>query len=134
MTTQPLTAGEIAVAVTNDRIGSELVAEETGMRVWQLRLPPGTTLPAHRHDRPHFWTVLTDGRARSRTGDGRVVDVTYRAGETRHFPDIGRGSVFVHDLTNTGDTELVFVTVEFDPAYQFDAASARGAVASSNLD
>ena len=66
--------------------------------------------------------MLTDGKARSRTGDGRVVDVTYRAGETRHFPGLGRDSVFVHDLTNTGETELVFVTVEFDPAYKFNAA------------
>lgn len=129
MTTQPLTAGEIAVAVTNDRIGTELVAEEAGMRVWHLRLPPGTTLPAHRHDRPYFWTVLTDGRARSRTGDGQVLDVAYRAGETRHFPNLGRGSAFVHDLTNTGDAELIFVTVEFDPAYQLNAAKARDAAA-----
>ncbi|MGX1740332.1 cupin domain-containing protein [Bosea sp. NPDC055353] len=133
MTTQPLSADEIAVAATNDRIGTELVAEEAGMRVWHLRLPPGTTLPAHRHDRPYFWTVLTNGRARSRTGDGRVVDVTYRAGETRHFPDLGRDRGFVHDLTNTGDTELVFVTVEFNPAYQLKAANARGAAPSSTL-
>ena len=127
MTTQPLTAGQIAVAATNDRIGTELVAEEAGMRIWHLRLPSGAALPAHRHDRPYFWTVLTNGKARSRYGDGRVVDVTYHAGETRHFPDLGSGHAFVHDLTNTGDTELVFVTVEFNPAYKLNPATAHDA-------
>ena len=134
MTAQPLSSDEIAVAVTNDRIGTVLVAEEAGMRIWHLRLAQGKTLPAHRHDRPYFWTVLTDGKARSRYGDGRVVDVTYRAGETRHFPGLGREGAFVHDLTNTGETDLVFVTVEFDPAYKFNAANARGAAPSSNTN
>lgn len=110
---QPLTTAEVAAARGNDRIGTNLVAETDGMRIWHLRLGPGESLPAHRHDRPYFWTVLTDGKARSRYGDGRVVDVTYRKGQTQHFPDLTAEAGFVHDLTNTGTTELLFVTVEF---------------------
>ena len=109
----PLSEKERAAARANDRIGTVLVLDQPGMRIWHLRLQPGESLAPHRHDRPYFWTVLGDGTARSRYGDGRVVDVTYAAGDTRHFPDLTPDTAFVHDLTNTGTTELVFVTVEF---------------------
>jgi quercetin dioxygenase-like cupin family protein len=105
---------ELEAGRDNDRIGSELVSETDMLRVWHLRLKPGERLPYHRHDRPYFWTVLTDGSGRSRYGDGRIADITYRAGDTKHFtltPD----TAFVHDLANTGDRDLVFVTVEFKP-------------------
>ena len=115
MTGRPLTSDERAAGAANTRIGTELVSETAGLRIWHLRLQPGKSLPAHRHDRPYIWTVLTDGAATSRYGDGRIVDMTYRAGETRHFPDLTPQVAFVHDLTNTGETKLVFVTVEFDP-------------------
>lgn len=111
----PLSPEEVSAGRTNARIGTRLVLEDGGMRIWHLRLAPGDTLPAHRHDRPYFWTVLTDGQGRSRHGDGRVVDITYRAGDTGHFADLGPDTAFVHDLTNTGAAELVFVTVEFTP-------------------
>jgi len=101
---------------TNDRIGTELLLDTGAMRVWLLRLGPGETIAPHRHDRPYFWTVTTDGEGRSRFSDGRDVLVTYRSGDTGHFPDLNAETRFVHDLTNTGNTELVFVTVEFNPA------------------
>lgn len=81
--------------------------------MWHLRLAPGETLAPHCHDRPYLWTVLTDGRATSRYSDGRVIEVVYHAGDTRHFAHLGHKDTFVHDLTNTGETELVFVTIEF---------------------
>lgn len=109
----PLTDDEVLRSWGNDRIGTDLVHESGGLRVWHLRLAPGETLLPHCHDRPYLWTVLTDGRAISRDGDGRVVDLTYRADDTRHFADLGQRQTFVHDLTNTGTTELVFVTIEF---------------------
>lgn len=112
--TAPLTGAGVSGARKNDRIGTQLVAETDGMRIWHLRIAPGKTLPAHRHDRPYFWTILCDGKARSRFDDGRVVDVTYSAGQTQHFPDLTPSDTFVHDLTNTGDQDLVFVTVEFE--------------------
>jgi len=114
MTDQPLTAQDVLIAARNARIGTDLVSDAGGKRVWHLHLRPGETLPAHRHDRPYYWTALTDGAGRSRYGDGRVQDVIYRAGETRSFMDLGLDATFVHDLTNTGYTDLMFVTVEFD--------------------
>ncbi len=111
---RPLSSSEVERALGNDRIGTELVAETGGMRIWHLRLAPNETLPAHRHDRPYFWTVLTDGTAISRYGDGRIEDVIYKNGQTQHFPDLSPDNTFVHDLTNTGEEELAFVTVEFE--------------------
>ncbi|RPH25529.1 cupin domain-containing protein [Buttiauxella warmboldiae] len=102
-------------AVNHDRIGTSLVLETEQMRVWQIHLEPGETLPAHRHDRPYFWTVLTDGKACSRYGDGRVVNIVYRRGESKNFPDLNAETMFVHDITNTGEAALIFVTVEFTP-------------------
>lgn len=113
MNPSPLSRQEIAAGRGNDRIGTRLVAETGGLRVWHLLLAPGQTLPAHRHDRPYFWTVLTDGRGRSRFDDGRIVDIVYRAGDTKHFADLRPDAGFVHDLTNTGERDLLFVTVEF---------------------
>ena len=90
-----------------------MVYESNDMRVWHLHLSPGKTIPPHRHDRPYFWTVLTDGQGRSRYDDGRDITTTYKTGDTRHFPGLTTKSSFVHDLTNTGDTSLLFVTAEF---------------------
>ncbi len=110
----PLTGREIAQARANDRIGTDLVLDTGVMRIWHLRLALDQTLPTHRHDRPYFWTVLTDGEGQSRFSDGRIADIAYRAGDTKHFDHLSSQSSFVHDLTNTGDSELVFVTVEFN--------------------
>ena len=112
--TEQLTAQDISKACMNDRIGTDLVLETQAMRIWHLRIAPGETLAAHRHDRPYFWTVLTDGQGRARFGDGRIIDITYRIGDTKNFNDLDPDKNFVHDLTNTGEAELVFVTVEFN--------------------
>ena len=41
-----------------------------------------------------------------------TVEKSYFAGETQH-ESYGPGESKIHDLENTGDSELVFVTVEF---------------------
>jgi quercetin dioxygenase-like cupin family protein len=113
-TTSPEIDPELVASYTNDHIGTSLQLENEHMRVWHLRLAPGQRLPYHRHDRPYFWSVLTDGKGRSRFNDGRVVDIVYRKGETKYF-DLNPQNMFIHDLQNTGDQELLFVTVELSP-------------------
>jgi len=93
-------------------VGQELVSESERVRVWSLRLKPGQRIGFHRHVLDYFWTVLTDGQARSFFGDGRVTETTYLAGDTQHM-SFGIGDSMVHDLENIGETELVFTTVEF---------------------
>ncbi|KKJ76191.1 hypothetical protein WH95_14555 [Kiloniella litopenaei] len=112
-TGETLTPKEIQAGWQNGNIGTERVLDTDDMTIWHLRLDPGDTIAPHRHDRPYFWTVMTDGKGLSRFDDGREVAVTYKAGDTQHFPDLTPESGFVHDLTNNGNTPLIFVTVEF---------------------
>jgi len=95
-----------------DAIGSVKVFENERMRVWHISVAPGARLPAHRHERPYFWTATTDGKSRSRYADGREVEAAYKKGNTKSF-DLTLDSGFIHDLENIGDEELCFVTVEF---------------------
>ena len=96
----------------NGAVGSRLVSESDRVRVWEIRLQPGQRVPAHRHVLDYFWTAINPGSGRQHTADGTTREVTYVAGETRHFR-FAEGEYLLHDLENVGDTELVFSTVEF---------------------
>jgi quercetin dioxygenase-like cupin family protein len=92
-------------------VGSRLLSENDRVRVWEIRLAPGERWHAHRHVLDYFWTAVNAGRSRQHTSDGTTREVSYRAGETRHFT-FAAGQYLVHDIENAGDTELVFTTVE----------------------
>ncbi|MDB5496979.1 MAG: hypothetical protein JWP28_1010 [Phenylobacterium sp.] len=96
----------------NGVVGNLLVSETERVRVWHLSLLPGGWLTFHRHVLDYFWTTPTAGVARGYYEDGRIVDVHHYPGETRHFQH-GLDEHFVHAIENVGDTELVFITVEF---------------------
>jgi beta-alanine degradation protein BauB len=96
----------------NGRVGSRLLSGSPRVRVWEIRLQPGERLGAHRHVLDYFWVAIVPGRSRQRTADGTTREVSYTAGETRHFA-FGPGEYLLHDLENIGPTELVFSTVEF---------------------
>lgn len=96
----------------NGCVGSILVSETDRLRVWHLRLPPGKRCNFHRHVLDYFWTAHNPGRARGYYHDGRILDVTHHAGETKHFT-FPLGDFFVHSVENIGETELLFTTVEF---------------------
>jgi quercetin dioxygenase-like cupin family protein len=104
---------ELAANSGNGRVGTRLVSENERVRVWLLELAPGERLPFHRHVLDYFWTVTSvDGRGRSHYGDGRVQEVSYARGDTKHLR-FGPGESMIHDLENIGATPLAFVTVEF---------------------
>jgi beta-alanine degradation protein BauB len=94
------------------QVGRLLLSETNQVRIWSIRLAPGERVAAHRHVLDYFWTAVAAGTSRQHTADGTTREVSYRAGETRHFT-FGPGEFLLHDLENTGPTELVFVTVEF---------------------
>ena len=96
----------------NPCVGTQLLSENERTRVWIIRLAPGERTSFHRHVLDYFWTAVTAGRGRSRMQDGTTVEKSYFAGETQH-ESYGPGESKIHDLENTGDAELVFVTVEF---------------------
>lgn len=93
------------------RVGSRLLSENDRVRVWEIRLQPGQRWHAHRHVLDYFWTAVNAGRSRQRTFDGTTREVSYAAGETRHF-HFGPGEFLLHDIENIGTDELVFTTVE----------------------
>ncbi|MEU0803544.1 hypothetical protein [Streptomyces sp. NPDC005970] len=93
------------------RVGSRLLSETARVRVWEIRLAPGERWHAHRHVLDYFWTAVNAGSSRQHTHDGTVREVSYSAGETRHFT-FGPGEYLLHDIENIGEGELVFTTVE----------------------
>ena len=93
-------------------VGSRLLSQSERVRVWEIRLAPGERWHAHRHVLDYFWTAVNAGRSRQHTHDGTVRDVSYGAGETRHF-QFGPGEFLLHDIENIGQTDLVFTAVEF---------------------
>ena len=103
---------EFESAWTNGCVGHELLSETDRVRVWSIRLEPGERIGFHRHVLDYFWTAVTPGKATSHMDDGSTVEAVYEAGSTRHMK-YGRGAYKIHDLTNTGDSVLIFTTVEF---------------------
>lgn len=106
---------ELRRSQDNGNVGTVLVSETDDLRVWHLILAPGERMPFHKHVLDYFWTVLGDGQGRSYFGDGTVRDIAYRAGDTKHLR-YAPGEEMIHNLENTGDTTLSFVTVEFKTA------------------
>lgn len=92
-------------------VGSRLLSQNERVRVWEIRLAPGERWHAHRHVLDYFWTAVNAGRSRQHTSDGTTREVSYGAGETRHFT-FAAGEFLLHDIENAGDTDLVFTTVE----------------------
>ena len=95
----------------NGCVGTELLSETDKTRVWIIRLKPGERIGFHRHVLNYFWTSVNGGRGRQHLMDGTTVEYSYFAGETRH-ETYGPGEFKVHDLTNLGDQDMIFMTVE----------------------
>jgi beta-alanine degradation protein BauB len=96
----------------NGCVGTKLVSETDRVRIWEIRLQPGERIGFHRHVLDYFWTAILPGRARSHMEGGRTMERDYYAGETQH-ESYRAGESKVHDLENTGTSELIFTTVEF---------------------
>ena len=102
---------EAAGARDNGLVGSRLVNETDEYRIWLIEIAPGARLPFHTHVLNYFWVATSHGRARSRNPDGRVTEMDYAPGDTRHM-HFGPGEFMTHDLENIGSTVLSFTTVE----------------------
>lgn len=108
----PELVGELQSAAGNGNVGSRLVSESERARVWLIEMQPGDRLPFHTHVLDYFWVATSQGKARSRYADGKVVEVSYDVGDAKHFR-FGPGESMTHDLENIGDTVLSFTTVEY---------------------
>ena len=100
----------------NGCVGQVLAAESERARVWHLNVPPGEryTLPRTRA-RLFLDLHLRRPREISRCAEREVRNcrVEPQAGFELDLNNIPLGTFKIHDLQNTGDIALVFVTVEF---------------------
>jgi uncharacterized cupin superfamily protein len=102
---------EFAEAQTNGNVGQVLETETNDVRIWKIRLKPGERVGYHRHVLNYFWVAVTSGKSRSRLSTGEIMETEYSPGDCRYF-SFGAGQHMIHDLTNIGDTDLIFTTVE----------------------
>ena len=107
-----LLAGERETNRFNACVGHSLISETGRVRVWEIHLRPGERIGFHRHVLDYFWVCHSHGRSLSNHEDGSVIEAQYRPGDVvQHvYP---KGKYKLHDLTNIGETDLYFTTVEF---------------------
>jgi quercetin dioxygenase-like cupin family protein len=105
-------ARERTEARSNGCVGTRLLSQTDQVRVWTIVLDPGERIGFHTHVLDYFWTAVTAGRGHARYGNGEERTVDYREGDIQHLT-YAEGESMMHDLTNIGDTKLVFITVEF---------------------
>ena len=108
----PELRAELGTHGANPRVGTRLLLEDARMRVWEIRLAPGERLAFHRHVLDYFWTCVSGGDAISRDGEGNTKGRRYGVAETRAL-SFGEGESMIHDLSNAGNADIVFTTVEF---------------------
>jgi quercetin dioxygenase-like cupin family protein len=81
---------------------------QDGVRVSEYRLAPGATLPRHEHKRPHLVVAVSDLDLRSDVEGQGPMPGKFKAGDVKWLP-----GGYSHTLTNTGQKEARFVTLEF---------------------
>lgn len=79
-----------------------------GVRVSEVNMDAGATVPSHHHDGPHLVVAISDLDLRSDVEDkGRVPEI-FKAGDIKWLP-----GGYTHTLTNAANRPARFVTVEF---------------------
>ena len=81
---------------------------EDGVRVSEYRLAPRAMLLRHEHKRPHLLVAVSDLDMRSDVEGQDPMPGKLKAGDIKWLP-----GGYTHTLTNTGQTEARFVTLEF---------------------
>lgn len=102
---------DVAQGPTNYDVGTAQLGENDRVKVWEIKIGPGQRCPFHCHRTSYYWVAHTDGVARVTFTDGTYEDYPHKAGEVTYI-EVAPDERLVHDLTNVGDTELVFTTVE----------------------
>jgi quercetin dioxygenase-like cupin family protein len=87
---------------------SKILFVKDGVRVSEVNLDAGATVPSHHHNGPHLLVAVTDLDVRSDVEGMGPMPGKFRAGEIRWLP-----GDYTHTLTNTGNHAARFVTVEF---------------------
>jgi len=79
-----------------------------GVRVSEVELQPGGTIPRHHHVGPHLVTAVSDLELRSEVAGKGLSTRQLKSGEVAWVP-----GGFTHTVTNVGRQRAKFVTFEF---------------------
>jgi beta-alanine degradation protein BauB len=80
-------------------VGNRVVFENDKVRVWEIELQPGETLPMHFHELDYVVVALADGPTEVLWEDGRrEKNEQHRVGEITW-----RSAPHAHELINSGD-------------------------------
>ena len=86
----------------------DILFVKDGVRVTDIQLQPGASIPKHRHGGPHLVVSLTDYELRSDVVGKASKTMQQKAGDVSWVP-----GGFTHVLTNSGKQQARFITLEF---------------------
>ena len=81
---------------------------QNGVRVSEILLAPGASIPKHEHATPHLVVAISDLNLRSDIEGKPPAEIHQKSEDIKWIP-----GGFTHTLTNTGTTEARFVIIEF---------------------
>ncbi len=81
---------------------------QDGVRVSEIDLQPGATVPSHHHTGPHLVVAVSDLDVRSDVEGQGPMPGHIKSGDVKWLP-----GGYTHTLTNTGKQESRFITLEF---------------------
>jgi quercetin dioxygenase-like cupin family protein len=87
---------------------SKILFVKDGVRVSEVNLEPGATVPSQHHDGPHLLVAISDLDIRSDVDGMGPMPGKFKAGDIKWLP-----GNYTHTLTNVGKSPARFVTVEF---------------------
>lgn len=88
-------------------VSRRVVMMQDGVRVTELRLASGATIPMHHHDNPHLVVALTETELTSTTPAASAV-IRQKPGDTAWVK-----AGLTHSLQNSGPSEARFLTFEW---------------------
>jgi quercetin dioxygenase-like cupin family protein len=86
----------------------DIMFVQDDVRVSEIELQPGATVPSHHHSGPHLMVAVTDLEIRSDVEGQGPTPGHFKSGDVKWLP-----GGYTHTLTNVGKQEAKFVTLEF---------------------
>ena len=105
----------LMTSASNSAVGTRLLFENDRVRVWDLALAPGETLPLHRHELDYLYVVIGGGTLQTGFEDGTADEPRQMEdGDVRFREVTGDGGEqrATHSATNVGDSPWRNIVVE----------------------
>ena len=102
-------------SVPMSTVGTRLLFENERVRVWDLTLAPGETLPLHRHELDYLYVVIGGGNLQTGFADGTADEPRKMADGEVRFRELsspGGDQRATHSATNVGGTPWGNIVVE----------------------